>query len=313
MHSRRSLSQEADLEDGIDTEERFKLLISRSLAALYTAAVRPGKKDFEVSSPARLGFYLVSLTYKFQLKTLKVASPESEQHETTFSDEDKQDDSEGGEPMDILEPEVPSSDTAMDEVNSDGLMTPILETPRISFADHDDCCTTNSSPRPSDDFSPLDEDERRDGTPETDIETTHDDIFLDDEDHDPETAEQSNLSDCGDSDLELLDSLPQFSHSPPVPSNVEKSPDSLFDDPVRIARRSSVPENKGFSQRDYDDDVDMLDFGSPLIPPDPQSPGTSLRGLGDKHLACLDDDLLLLSPGSHSSRGALDNLEFDML
>lgn len=216
--------------------------------------------------------------------------------------------------MDILEPEVPSSDTAMGEVNSDSLMTPIPETPPTSFADQDDCRTTNSSPHLSGDFSPLDEDEKRNGTPDSDIETTHDDLLLDDEDHHPEPAEQSSLSDYGDSDSELFDSLPQFSHSPPVPSNTEKPPDLLFDDPVRNPDWPGIPENRGFSQRDYDDDVDMLDLESPLMPPDdPQSPRTSPRGLGDKHLACLDEDLLLLSPGSHTSRRSLDNLDIDML
>ncbi|KAG9050638.1 hypothetical protein FS837_003738 [Tulasnella sp. UAMH 9824] len=295
VHSRRSLSREANPEDGIDTEERFKMLISRSLAALYTTTVRPGKKDFE-------------------LKTLKVASSEYEQHETACSDEDKPDDPEGESPMDILEPEVPSSDTAMDEVNSDGLMTPIPETPPILFADQDECRTTNSSPHPSEDFTPLDEDERRDRTLETDIETTHDDIFLCEEDHHPETAEQSNLSDYGDSDSELFGSLPPFWHSPPVPSDAEKLPDLHFNDLVRIPDWSGIPENRGPSQRDYDDDVGMLDFESPLMPPDdPQSPRTSLRGLGDKHPACLDEDLLLLSPGSHSSERSLDNLDINML
>ncbi|KIO28714.1 hypothetical protein M407DRAFT_229840 [Tulasnella calospora MUT 4182] len=257
VHTRRSLSRENDSEDGIDTEERFKMLISRSLAALYIATVRPGKKDFE---------------------TLKAESSRSEQHERAVSDEDKDDDLEGEELMDILELDVPSTDTAMDEVKPDGFLTPVPGTPPISFANKDGRRTTNSSPHPSDDFSPLDEDEQGDGTPNSDLETTHNDIFLDDEYHSPDTVEGGSSSDHGDCDLEFLDSPPHFSHSLPVPFNAEEPPDLLFDDSVRIPDWSDINQNGGFSQRDDDyDEANMLDLESPLMTPD-DPPLPSLRG-----------------------------------
>ncbi|KAG8934083.1 hypothetical protein FRC01_005244 [Tulasnella sp. 417] len=296
VHSRRSLTQEDNSEDEIDTEDRFKTLISRSLAALYISTVRPGKRDFE-------------------LKTLDASPSGSEPHERTFSDEDKEDDLGGEDQMEILEPDVPSTDTAMDEVDSGDLMTPAPESPLIPFADKDDCRTTNFSPDLSDDFSPLDEEERRDGAADSDAETAHDDLFFVDEDQSSEAAEQGSLSDHGGSDSELLDWPGYLSHPPPLPPNAEKSLDLFFDDQVRLPDWSCMDQNEGFSRMDSDhSDVDMLDLESPLIPPDDlPSRDTSLNGPGDEHPPCLEQDTLLLSPVSHCSVGSLDSFEIEML
>ncbi|KAG8947940.1 hypothetical protein FRC04_010137 [Tulasnella sp. 424] len=287
----RSRTRNDDLEDDIDAEECFKRLISKSLSALYAAGVRSGKRDFA-------------------LNTVNPVSSGFDKPERDFSDGGNEDE---GKLTDILEPDVPSSDTAMDETNSDDLWTPVPGNHFMSSDNRDDHSPTNSSRQLRDEFSPLDEDEAPRSTQSSDFEAMHDDFFFDYEPQLHETANDDSPSNQGDSDLELLPWRPQVSDSP-VRSNATTPLDLLVDDPASGLEWSSIQLDEGFRVAEDDsDDLDMLDLGSPLPIPHPPLPPQSFLGAADEHPTFLEEDLLLLSPASYRSKASLDDFEIEML
>lgn len=307
----RSRTRNDDLEDDIDTEECFKRLISKSLSAFYAAGVRPGKRDFAVSSLLDEACISCHLRAGFQLNAENPVSSGYDKPERDFSDGGNEDE---GKLTDILEHDVPSSDTAMDETNPDYLETPVPGNPSMLFSDNrQDHLPTNSSQQLSDEFSPLDEGEAPRWTQSSDFEATHDDLFFDYEPQLHETAKGDSSSNQGDSDLELLPWRPQVSDSP-IRSNATTPLDLLFDEPGNGLEWSSMQLDEGFrAAEDDNDDLDMLDLGSPLPIPHPPLPLQSFLGPADEHPTFLEEDLLLLSPASYSPNVPLDDFEIEML
>ncbi|KAG9018145.1 hypothetical protein FRB90_012108 [Tulasnella sp. 427] len=285
----RSLTQDDCSDEDLDREERFKQVIGSSLAALYTASVRLGKKDFE-------------------LETAHTVTSETETLEGAFAEETDKND--GRRLTPVLDDDAPSNGTVLDET---GLDEQTREgTPVSLIGDAEDRPFSSFSfygPDPeADDFTRWYEGAGRERLKQANRETSPEDLLLDFETQSHEAYEGSGSPrDVG--------GAPEASRSSPLAADVTISPDLLFDDPRSSPDWLNVHQSEAYrTTSDVNEDIDMLDITSPLsmtldgstsLP----SPSTNPEG----HAACLEDDMLLLSPDTDPDAEHLHHLDAEML